>query len=407
MSRAHVYFQVFKATGQYTGEWIEVTRDVVKIGNIKQTLDSSEYDFGILKNSNVTINMNNSSGVYSDIAESYSMFRFKRSGTRVKITWEPGDRDLLVGFFTCDDPDAIISEEVTVFNGLLNDDATKESIIDQEITFNCLGYESVLQNLKVPYSSISNGDTFSEILYDCFNQTEVTNLMTLDIGRINPGTDSAVDDVSKLENKTVHEALKKILLPANSVFWVDMNARINIAERNPTDDLIYSFYGPGSLNGGENIASMKYMLGNARIFNFITWKDTSIVSTDATSVGLYGIHKKEIDVDFITNNTTRNNIVDALVDEFSTRKTEIALKTILNPSTAAIEMLSKVNIDLPSITLDPDGLPVAYYGKSEYGSSYYAQEINNIKILSTTSWKVLGRSINVENDLIEFELREV
>jgi hypothetical protein len=49
-----VYIQTFDDTGNYTGTWTEITRHVISLGNTGIQIDSSDYDVGVFRNSNLT-----------------------------------------------------------------------------------------------------------------------------------------------------------------------------------------------------------------------------------------------------------------------------------------------------------------------------------------------------------------
>ncbi len=87
MARVRAYIKPFLIDGTY-GEWGEVTNDVIagSIGSISRALDVSEFDIGVFTNSSVSMELRNDHGRYSDIDSAYSIFRYRRAGSLVRLT---------------------------------------------------------------------------------------------------------------------------------------------------------------------------------------------------------------------------------------------------------------------------------------------------------------------------------
>lgn len=406
MSRFKVYIKPFKEDGTYEDEWLDVSDDVELQGvsSMKRSLDNNEYDIGIFKNNGVTLALTNISGKYSDVGEPGSIFKFRRSNSLVKITWQIMHYDVICGFVTCGD--VALSEEVIAFEGLLDDKALKQEAEDQNLKFKVLGKEAILDEVLVNFSSIANGDTFEEILYTILNQTEVTNLLTVDSLNISCDVNPAVDDVTSLENKTLKEAINLILLYANSVLYVEDDT-IYVKPREESVDLEYTFYGQGATAGIENILDISdYRKGLNRVFNFISWKDTALFSQDVTSIASYGVLKKELETSLITNGTKRQNILDAIKTEFRNSKREMVLRSPIDYDTIALKVLDKVAVDYPNIAIsDTDDLPL--WDLSTWDSARYPFEVLPIAIESTARFKILSKDIDPNNHEMVFYLREV
>ena len=410
MSQVHVYVQPFDPDGNaYSGTWTEVTDDVEisSLGKIKQYLDNTEYDVGVFRNSNLSVTFRNDHGKYSDAGEALSIFQYRRNGSQLKVTWEPGDV-LLQPIFMRLGWTSMISAEVELFRGLIKDEASKESFKDQKITFSVQGFESIFNTVEVPVASLSIGNLISVVIYTCLNQADITDLLTVDQANIVCGTDLAVDAVDVFTNKTVLEMLKELLLASNSVLYIDDDLNVIVSDRDESAALAYSFYGPDSTSGIENILAIEdYRSGINRVINYWTWTDTTLIKTDAASVSMNGIYKKDIDCDAITNTTKRNTILENLAAEFCDKKIEMELLIPLTPTTAVIGLLDKINIDHPIMTLSPDGLPIAIYEIGQYDVHYYANEVANILISPSTYFKVIAKETDIKNDVITLTIREV
>jgi hypothetical protein len=416
MARFHFYIQPFNTLKQYSGTWTEVTNDIdmAGAGKLKQALDNTEYDVGVFRNSNVAFKLRNDHGDYSDADSINSIFKWKRSESKFRITWEPGDKDLVCGFFNAGDPDSILTSESTIFEGLLSDEATKEGMNDQIINFVAMGYESIFKKVAVPFSSLSVGDTFEEVLYTILNQTAITDLVTVSTLNINVGNDETTDAVADLENNTVLQALKKILLPSNSVLYINGDNEVIISERTVGSSTAHTFYGPGSNTGIENILKInEYRLGINRVINYWTFKktdDTTRLKQDATSVGNNGVRKKEIECKLIddASNAKIDTMLETLRDEFATKKIELVLTCPYDQNTFELFLLNKILIDYPSHALPSEGLPIGIYDVSDPATDYYyAHELFNLTIDIGVVWKVLERSINIREQTLTLKLREV
>lgn len=407
MSKVHVYIDPFDDDGNYTG-FQEVTKDVISLGTLKQQLDQTEYDIGILRNSSVSIKMQNSSGKYSDVGENInSIFRNRRGGSKVRITWEPGNSPLICGFFNAGDESAIISEELTVFEGLLNDYGTKSDIEVQDVDFKILGYDSILSEILIPFSSLGT-ETFSSLISKMVNQTGLTELIS--IGTINVGQNETIDDLSGLENKTVRNSLRDVLFHSNSVLYIKDNV-LKVANRdaNLTPDPAFQFYGESALRGIENILDIKgFRSGINKTFNYWRWKDTALLAQETTSTQKYGIRDIEVGTDLITDNGKRQNILNSNRDEFGIPRREFNIETFLTPSVLDVFLLDRVSIDYPSLGVEESGQKVAVYGQpTGYEVDYYATDLFPIQIFAADRWKVISREINFKNDTIKFGVREI
>ncbi len=399
------YIKPFNELGVYQ-DWIEVTRDVCfdQMGNISADLDNTEYDIGVYRTSSFKITLRNDHGIYSDVGSPKSIFAYTRSNSQFKITWEIDEDGPYCGTVYADQ--FYLSEETTIFTGLLNDESLKMDLGDQKVGFQVLGRESVFLNTIVPFGSISNGDDLSEMIYTLLNQSSITALLTVSMGNITVGLDQANDSIASLQNKTVQEGLNKLLLASNSVLYIENDAVI-VAPRTASADVEYTFYGQASTNGRENIQDIKAIKnGQGKLFNYFLWKDTTVVSQDTTSVSKYGIRKKEVSFDFITNGTKQGLVLDALLDEFLDPKQEFDLYTDLNYQTLAVPLLGKVSIDYP-ISYVPGADPLPICGVAICGEAVLPKGLWSFNVIPTDYYKVIGRSIDVDTAIVKFKVRAV
>ena len=404
--RWRVYLKLFDDNGDYQSDWLEITDDVDmdSIGSISKDLDNTEYDVGVYRASNFKMKLRNTAGRFSDIGSPNTIFSYKRSNTLVKVTWEHTDETAICGIALADE--CWTSEEITVFTGLLNDEASEIELASQSISFTVLGRESIFQKCVVPYSSISAGQSLNTVLYTILNQSDITAVMTIDSGNISVGLNQTLDVVTNLENKTVQEALSELLLMGNAVMYLDGDSLI-ISARTATASVIKTFYGQGSSQGSENIQDVKKLKsGIARTFNFWTWQDTALYSEDASSRALYLTRKKEIGSDSFTDTSKRTSILNSLRDEFGLPKQEMDLYTPLNYETMDLELLDRIAIDYPVVYAEQlNELPVC--GSAVLGAAVLPNVIYDFSITTETNFKILGKSIDVKSGIVKLKIRQV
>jgi hypothetical protein len=126
VSRFRVYLKQFDEDGNYLADFTEITRDVSNLGSLSQQLDNTEYGIGVFRNSGFTLKMRNDEGLYSEADTLKSIFKFKRSDSIVKITWDFRDYDLITGFFYAGEE--VLTEEVEIFRGLIADVSSSSDI---------------------------------------------------------------------------------------------------------------------------------------------------------------------------------------------------------------------------------------------------------------------------------------
>lgn len=409
MGRFRVYIKPFDEDGNYTA-YREVTSDVVEssIGVISRALDNAEYSIGVYLNNNFTLKMNNIDGLYSDVDVQKSMFRYTRNDSLVKVTWEIATNDgPLCGETNAGDDDAILSEEIALYIGLLNDESFSFALDTHQATFKVLGRESLFKKATVPYSSINNGDLISDVLYALLNQEIITDLLTVSALNINPGNDVVIDDISDFENKDVKAIIDQLLLVSNSVLYVDSDDNIIIKDRTPTADLQYTFYGQASLIGIENIVNIQNIRnGVNRVFNYLTWQDNSTPVSDSSSITTFGRRAKEFNYGFITNATNQATLLNSILTEFADKKLEMEIDVPLNYDTYALDLLDRIAIDYPTVYYPGEyDLPIC--GIAICGQAVLPRGQWNFTMTTATNFKITGKKIDCKKELITFQLREI
>lgn len=407
MGAINVYIKPFKTDGTYADDYINVTPDVdrASLSSISSSVDNSDFDVGVFSYDSFSIRLNNQSGMYSEVDNIESIFRYRRSNSKVKITWLFGDYELICGIAVCGQ--AVLGPEETIFEGLLSDISSTQNIKDQKITFNILGKESVFATVEAPYASFAISDTVAETIFKALDQTEITTNLVLDIDNINPKLDFALDDVTDFENVTVKEVLDDLLAASNSILAIESDT-IYVKSRDESATLMRTFYGQASIEGVEDIINLADVRnGVNRMFNYWTWKDTSAVSKDATSIATYGVRKKEISYGFATGLTEQQAILDELKVEFSTPRMELTMSTPMLLEVLQLKLLDKIALDYPTTSTPIGDNLIPIIGVVRVGEFMVPYSEYSLTLLPTDYFKIIEREINLIAETVTFKLRAV
>lgn len=402
-----MYIKQFDDQGQYVSDYTEITKDVVNLGVLSQQLDNADYDIGVFRNSGITLKMRNDEGKYGEADSLRSIFKYKRSDSIIKITWDFRDYDLICGF--CYAGDEPLCGPVDVFYGLLTEVSSSSNIQAQDIDFQILGPELLFERAIVPIDDISDGDMISDIIYTILNQSKINVLLNISPSNISVGIDTAIDSKAGLENKTVKAALDDLLNVSNSVLRLE-DFTVHISNRDPSDYDMYAFFGQASDIGTENVIDVReFRDGLNRTFNYWTWDDTTLFSQDEYSIEKYGVISNNLKTDLIDVASTSKiqNILNANRDDFSFPKTEFKLDTPINYDTLALTLLDKVSIDYPTVYVPADSNPLPRYGIDVYEDPVYPFEQWSLKISNLDRFKIISKKIDMNKSVITFGLREV
>lgn len=406
MSIFRLYINPKDDIGDFTG-FREVTPDVTSdgFGVVSQDIDNNEFDVGVFNFNSFTVRLRNEEGLYSDINNIASIFRNRRGGSKFQVRWKQTETPY-AGLAIAGK--AVISPEVVIYDGVINDDSSRLDIDDQQITFKVLSSDSVFTEVETPFASISVDDLYSDTIFLLLNQVEITKIMTIDVSNITVGLDLEMDVVTEFENETVKESLDRLLFQSNSIMFLRDNV-VFIKPRDGGATAVHTFIGQASNNGIEDIQKLSSIsAGRNQVFNFWTWRDTTLKATDTDSITANGIRKKQIEFDEITNTAKRQSILDAQRDEFSVQKQEFRLTTFLTYETLAINMLDRVSVDYPTVV--SPGLPgadIPLYGVAIYGEAIYPREEFSITIDKDTPFKIMGIKINKKSQNIIFKIKEI
>lgn len=405
MSSVKVYLKPFDMLGNYQADFIDVTDYVEKIGDITIDSDSSGYDIGVYRNSGFQLTLNNRDGLFSDVGSPNSLFLFNRGDSIVKVTFDLADYVLRTTRATPFD-DQYVSNETTLFEGLLNDDSLVEDAKREQVAFRVIGFETLFSE-KTIFSNYVLGDDVEELIYKALNVARVTDLLTLDAGNIECGTNQIPDAIEQLENRSIKQTLDELLLLSNSVLFIE-NRTIYVVPREESAALEYTFYGPNSLTGVENLQEVKNISnGKNKMFNFFKWRDSTQTAARNMSINKYGTRIKELSSELFTNTTKQFNIMESLLDEFGFPKQEMDVQVNLNYSTLALQILDKVNMDYPLQFVESEGFEFPICGLAVCGEAVLPKPILSFAMPPNKYFKIIKRTFSPEKRIVSFRIREI
>ncbi len=409
-NRWRVYLAPFDAAGVYTS-YQEITDYVVtsSLGELAQNLDNTDYDIGIYRTSSIRLRLRNLDGLFSDVARSpTTLFKYKRTDSLIKITWDVQDVPLICGNFECGN--AILFTETEMFVGLLDDSSTRMDVSGMSVDFEVLGREDLLRRVNFP-SSVVATDLISVALFKAMNQAPITTLLTVSQSNIVCGSDVQIDSVTDLAKVTTQDAVNDLLLISNSVLYIQ-DGVIFVAPRTPTVDLQYTFHGQASTSGVENITDIQNISsGLSRVFNYLAWDNASpadpTVVEDAASVIKFGVLEKDFSLTFVTDTGNKSTLLGSILAEFKDPKQEMDLIAPLDTNTTAVNLLDRVVVDYPTVYVEQENVPLPICGVAICGTAVLPAAQWAFTMDSSAPMKVIGKTLDIPNGLYTFKLREI
>lgn len=398
----------FDADGTLASSFIDVSEYVsANVSNVRQSLDLTDLDIGVLRNASIGFEVDNSQGTFNDVDDTdNSIFAFKRAGSLVRLSWRENERRLISGLSTANSiVNAFLGPDQQVFEGFLTDDDFTFDAIDQIGKFSVLGKETLLEQLEVSTADFNDGDAISDVMFTILNKPPITDYLTVEASNINPAVDQTIDDKSQLSGETVKEAMSTLLLLSNSVLRI-VNDAIVISARESGATVVKEFYNQTSTEGAENlIAIRKISSGLKRTFNYLVWPDGATVS-DAASQAKFGVRKKEIGNDVITTTSKQEAILNDILAEFASPRQSFELVIPLTYENLDIALLDRVAIDYrPLITGEFGEIPVC--GEAVCGEAISPSGVYNFILDLNQRFEVIERRVNFRGNTIVLSVREV
>lgn len=404
--RYQVFFTPLLVSDSNTyGDEIDVS-DRVKIsgiGSIRRSIDSSDYDVGVFVFSDLELTGQNYQGYFNE-DDNRSIFMTTRDRCKVRVVFK--------SVATIRNSGGTVTSETIVetstFNGLINEEGTRANLVTESIKFKVLSRDSVLRTTQVSGGVVTNGATFTQAFTAILNVPRITSVLNFSLANINPAVDLTIDNGSWFDNKSVKEALDKLLFAANSVLLINDAGDIIVRSRaeDTTNDILY-LYGKNDVHRRENIIDITaYNTGRQRMFTAFTVNDTE--RTNSAFVQAYGLRKKSIDLPFITDPENEAAIADFLVEEFKTPKIELNVK-VQTEIAKTVELLDRVSVSYPLRVKPIEGkfLPVIGVTKIGETDQPLPYTFGSIEIPGRLGFKVIEIEDNPENFTSILKLRQI
>lgn len=379
------------------GTTLDITQDInmddfIKdngISSIKKEVDNGDFDFGVFVFDSINITCINYDGKFSDPFDYRSIFKFGRDKAKIKIN-----------FF-----DGVTNTPAISFKGILDDRATKIDFSKSEVKIIFLSRDAIINRVTVTGGTITSGALISTAIKSILNVPEITSVLNYDPLNINVLNDYAIDDTTKIENKTAKESLDLLLSASNSILYVDRNDNIIVRSRDYNSGAVFNFYGENDLLGRQNIVSLReYNNGLQRAFNTIIIGDQ--MASSLGYIDAYGDNKKELKFEFITDPNKQAQIAASILDYWKAPKIELIL-TAKTSEVKALDFFDLVSVDYYYRVVPYKNTKLPIYGSSKYGTAVYPYIFGNNKINPNTAFKVIGIEEDPKLFLTKIKLRQV
>lgn len=344
--------------------------DLRDISNIKSGVDNDDYDVGVFKYDFITLKAVNLNGILNDSSDFRSIFKFKRDLAKVKVKY--------------------FNDTSTIsFNGLINEESTRQDIRSGDIRFKVLSLDSVIRNINVSSGQITNSMTYSDAIKSILNQPKITSVLTYNASDVAVDIDLLIDNPIWFDNRNAKEALDALFVTSNSVMTINHNTtEITVRVRGDNLGTGAKFFGPGDLQGRENIADIRnYNTGFHRVFNSIDFNGTYV--EDEGLITDYGARLKKVEYGFVTDASKELQIANKILSQFKSPKIELEI-LVTTEQAKGLEFFDLVTIDYPFRVTPSKDHPIPIYGIAKYGDAVYPEITGSIKINPSIAFNVIG-----------------
>ena len=303
------------------------------LSKIKRSIDSTDYSIGVFRFNDLKLKCENARGTFNE-NDSRSIFPFTRDKALVRVS------ALEI------DPDTFEIVEEAQFDGIINDEATRQNITTDLTTLTALSRDSTFRTSRVAAGLIANGNTAKQAIILMLSQAEIEAILTIDESNIVPDLDFVIDTASALDNLEVKEALDLILVAASSVLVIRNNVVYVQGRGVETSSEVLELKGRGELSGNSNMFSVSsYNSGKQRQFNSVI-VNKLVTRSNEDSVSEYGLRQAPFDFPMVNDTDTLGIIADRIVNEFGFPKIELKVRVPTSIS-KDFDLLDVVSVDAP------------------------------------------------------------
>lgn len=379
------------------GNEVEVS-DFVKINGlskIKRSIDATDYSLGVYRFNDLRLKCENALGTFNE-NDSRSIFPFTRDKAKVRVV------ALKIN------PDDFTTVTELQFEGIINDESTRQNITNDIITMVALSKDSVFRTTQVPPGLVTTGTSARNAIFSILSQSSITTLLTVSLVNINPEFDFIIDTPSALDNLEVKEALDMILVAASSVLLIKSDVVLVQARENEVEGVTLGLKGRGEITNNANISSIsEYNSGKQRQFNSIRLNDGAVVVEDTNSVLEYGLRKIDFDFPLVNDLTTLRSIGEVIAGEFKLPKIELKLKVPTEVS-KGFDLLDLAQVDAPWLKKPLPGNFLPIYGTATYGDTEtpYPEIFGSVQVSPYTKFKIISIEDDPKNFITTLKLRQ-
>lgn len=391
-TRYKVFFTPLIRKNVY-GSAVEVT-DLVSVDGIDTILtsiDSTDYDVGIFTFGDIQLKCNNQDGIFNTETDYRSMFKFQRDLCKVDVHFQDAGVDQIV------------------FHGIIADEATEIDAQTFTIDFRVLSRDAALKNTNVSAGIVTNSMTTTDAFRAILNVPDITSVLTFDPTTITPFGVHAISNGASFDNKPVKDAIEELLLATNSVLIIDATGKIIVRDRDPdvTTAPINLLFGPYDIQRRENIVSLtEFNTGKQRMFTAVNVNGQE--AQNFSHIQTFGYRKKEITLDWITDDVVSLQIAQDLLDEFSSPKMEFKVQ-VASHIAKDIQMLDIFSVNWPLRIRPYPGsfLPIVGITKIGDTDQVLPYVFGSFSIDHNVGFKVLEKVEDPASFLTTLKLRQI
>lgn len=379
------------------GTEVEVS-DYVKldgISTIKRSIDSTDYSIGVYRFNDLGLKCQNALGTFNE-NDSRSIFTFTRDKAKVRVV------ALEV------DPNTFSTTTELQFDGLLNDEATRQNITNDTISITALSKDSVFRTTQVPAGIVTTGTAVKTALTSILSLPSITNILTVNPANINPELNYVIDTPGELDNLKVQEALDLLIRAANSVLLIQSDTIYIQARENPAPGAPLELRGRGELSNNANIISIsEYNSGKQRQFNSIRLNDGAVVIDDQDSINAYGLRQIEFNFPMVNVISTLEGIGNNIADEFRYPKIELKVR-VPTKIISGYDLLDLVKVDAPWLKkpIAGDFLPICGVAICGDVQTPLPKIIGSLQVLDNLKFKIIAIDDNAKTFISTLKIRQ-
>ncbi len=390
---ADIYLKRRYPDGSFDSSWIDITRWVITSGmsRIKYQLDSGDFDVGFFTASNINMRFDNTTGKFNDNTDPRSLWEAFETKHLSKIRIE-------AGYLDEDD----VKSAAIPFEGTIDENSIKYNDKDV-VSMTVLALDSIFKTVEVVAGSLSSSVLVSDAIFILCNRSEITDFINVTTGNINPEDDVIIDDPSAYNSVKLNEVLNELLFMSNSIMYIDSSNNLIIRDRDETEDVQKEFYINSESGYKDNIYDVKNInTGRHRVKNLWTWSGIALTAKSVDHhLKRFGTTRRNVNFASITNNTTRQEVLDALLALWQFPKQELIIETDYIPG--VLDFYDMVTLDIrPRLTRE-DNIPIA--GKAIAGSALSIDYATGLFIDVGLGFKIMAYEHDLRKATTIFKLR--